>query len=56
MSICASSYIRKNIQNIQSIQNKLDFDSDELDEPLPPLPKASNCYPGPLYDTVEPPV
>ena len=52
--------ILESIQNIQSIQNKLisklDFDSDELEEPLPPLPKASNCYPGPLYDTVEPPV
>lgn len=45
---------------LESIQNKLisklDFDSDELDEPLPPLPKASNCHPDPLYDTVEPPV
>ena len=45
---------------IESIQNKripkLHFDSDELDEPLPPLPVSSNCYPGPLHDTIEPPV
>jgi hypothetical protein len=46
--------ILENIQN--KLINELDFDSDELEEPLPPLPVATNCCPDPLYDTVEHPV
>jgi len=46
--------VLESIQN--NVINELNYSSDELDEPLPPLPVVTNCCPGPLYDTVEPPV